>query len=192
MKSSEKSNLWIEEKLKIEEFYKNFFNRVIDWSLVILPIKFDFFKKIEYIFSDINEDQILKAYAKKFGEEKICKEWGSIKNIIKVQQLRPCKNYVFSHVGDIEADLLNKSYNDGILEGIKFMTPKEGFIATFRERTETGKMYDNFGATKLSALDSSGYALRMYRVINGDFGIDSSRCDKRNPSYGIRQIDFVF
>jgi len=182
---------WIEEKLKIEKFYKEYFNRVIDWSMVFFPAKSGIFKKIEYIFVDITEDQILKAYARKFGKDKMYLWWKSVTNAIKKQQARPVGNRVFAHVGDIEIDMPNKSYNMGISEGIKFMIPKEGFIAAFRERTETGKMYDVIGLTRFAALDQDGRAMRMYRDRDGRFCVDGYFRDAQYPNFGLRQIEFV-
>lgn len=185
-----KDGLWAEEKLKIEKFYKEYFNRTIDWSLVILPAKSDLFKKIEYIFADITEDQILKAYAKKFGKDKMYLAWESVTSAIAEQQARPVGNRVFAHVGGLEPDLLNKSYDDGISEGIKFMIPKEGFIAAFRERTETGNMYDVVGLTRLAALDRDGYAMFMYGHAVGEFGVDGGNRGSRNSDVGLRQVSF--
>lgn len=185
-----KDSLWAEEKSKIEKFYKEYFNRTIDWSSVSLPAKSDIFKKIEYIFTDITEDQILKAYAKKFGRDKMYLAWESVTSAIAEQQSRPVGDRVFSHVGGLEPDLLNKSYHDGISEGIKFMIPKEGFIASFRERTETGNMYDVVGITRFAALDRCGGAMYMYRNTYGRFYVDGLNRDSRNSQYGLRQIGF--
>lgn len=183
-------DLWFEEKMKIEKFYKEYFNRTIDWSMFVLPAKSDIFKKIEYIFADITEDQILEAYAKKFGRDKMYLEWKSVTNAIKEQQSRPIGNRVFAHVGGIEVDMPNKSYNMGISEGIKFMIPKEGFIAAFRERTETDNMYDVVGLTRFAALDQDGNAMCMYGGGSGKFHVDSRNRDNRCSGYGLRQVSF--
>lgn len=189
--SRKKDGLWAEEKLKIEKFYKEYFNRTVDWSMIALPAKSDLFKKIEYIFADITEDQILEAYAKKFGRDKVyLKLMKSVTNAIREQQDRPAGNRIFAHVGGIEVDMPNKSYNDGISKKIKFMIPKEGFVAAFRERTETGNVYDVVGLTHFAALDHYGNAMRMCGG-GGRFRVDSLNRDSRNPDYGLRQIDFV-
>lgn len=183
-------DLWFEEKMKIEKFYKEYFNRIIDWSLVSLPQKSDLFKKIEYIFADITEDQILEAYAKKFGKEKMCLAWKSVTNVIQKQQNRPAGDYVFAHIGGIEIDLPNKSYNHGIMEEIKFMIPREGFIAAFRERTETGNMYDFIGLTRFAALDKYKNAMHMYRYTDGKFYVDSYFRDNQDLQGGLRRVSF--
>jgi len=185
-----KKSLWFEEKLKIEKFYKEYFNRTINWSLFSLPAKSDIFKKIEYIFADMTEDQILQTYAKKFGRDKMYLEWKSVTNAIQEQQSRPVGDRIFVHIGGLEPDLLNKSYDDGISEGIKFMIPKEGFIAAFRERTETGNMYDVVGLTRFAALGRDGYAMSMYGCTDGKFGVAGSNRVFRYPDYGLRQVDF--
>ena len=185
-----RKSLWTEEKLKIKKFYKEYFNRTINWSFGVLPAQSDLFKKIEYIFADITEDQILEAYAKKFGRDKMYLAWESITNAIKEQQYRPLGDRVFVHVGGLEPDLLNKSYDDGISEGIKFMIPKEGLVAAFRERTETGNMYDVVGLTRLAALDRSGNAMRMCRDGNGKFNMGSLNRGNRSPENGLRQVSF--
>ena len=185
-----KVDQWIEEKRRIEVFYKKFFNRTIDWSKFSVPVKKEGMNRLEVIFSDITEDDIFNAYANKFGEDKVWKYYDSITNSIKGQQARPAVNYAFSHVGGYELDLLEKSYDDGISENVRFMVPKEGIIATFRHRVETGKMYDVKGLTRFAALDSSGYAMRMYRSSNGQFYISRDSCVYRDPDYGLRQVDF--
>ena len=181
---------WLKEKQKIERFYKKFFNRVIDWSLVSLPEKCNPFRRIEYIFADITEDQILEAYAKKFGIDSLYKALGSVTEAISEQQFRPAGDRVFAHIGGLEPDLLKKSYDDGISEGIKFMIPREGFIAAFRERTETKKMYDVVGLTRFAALDRSGCAMGMCGGADGRFSVGSSNRDDRSPQCGLRQVSF--
>jgi len=188
--SRRKEGLWSEEKTKIEKFYKEYFNRTIDWSSVSLPAKSDIFKKIEYIFTDMTEDQILKAYAKKFGRDKMYLAWESVTSAIAEQQSRPVGDRVFSHVGGLEPDLLNKSYDDGISEGIKFMIPKEGFIAAFRERTETGNMYDVVGITRFATLDRFGYAMSMCRSTDGKFYVDGCNRGHWHSDGGLRRVDF--
>lgn len=186
-----KDSIWAEEKSKIEKFYKEYFGRTINWSLVSLPAKSDVFKKIEYIFADMTEDQILQAYAKKFGRDKMYLKWKSVTKAIKTQQDRPVGDRVFAHVGGLEPDLLNKSYDDGISLRIKFMVPKEGFIAAFRERTETGNMYDVVGLTRFAALDRSCDVMIMCRDNDGEsFTVGSDQYYARDSYYGLRRVSF--
>jgi hypothetical protein len=185
-----KADQWTEEKRRIEKFYKKFFNRTIDWSKIILPIKKDGVNRLEVIFSDITEDEIFKAYAKQFGKDSVWKYCESITKIIQIQQERPEGNYAICHVGGDEPDMLNKSYNDGINKGIKFMVPKEGLIAAFRYRTETNKMYDVKGLTRFAALDSGGNAMLMYRDSYGQFCFGNVSRDCRYSDRGLRQVSF--
>ncbi len=185
-----KANQWTEEKKRIEVFYKKFFGRTIDWTKVTLPEKVDAFKRIEYIFADITCNQVFEAYAKKFGKDSVWKAWQSIDQAIKEQQNRPAGDRVIAHIGGLEPDMLNKSYDDGIAESITFMIPIEGMIAAFRERTETGKMYDVKGLTRFAALDSDSDAMSMCRNTLGQFGVSYGNRGSRNAGYGLRQVRF--
>ncbi len=181
---------WIEEKRRIEVFYKKFFSRTIDWSKIVLPAWNEKMKRLEYIFTDITEDQYFEAYAKKFGNNAVWKYYDNIAESIKEQQVRPTSDYATCHVGGDEPDLLNKSYDDGINENIKFMIPKEGIISAFRYRTETNKMYDVKGLTRFAALDSVGGAMSMSRNNDGQFDVSYDYRDYRYPDHGLRQVDF--
>ncbi|MBI2631027.1 hypothetical protein HYW73_02320 [Candidatus Nomurabacteria bacterium] len=185
-----KVDLWAQEKKRIENFYRKFFNRAIDWTKITLPAKKDGMNRLEVVFADITEDAILAAYAKKFGTNAVWKYYDSITNSIREQQARPDGDYAFCHVGGDEADLPGKSYDDGINAGIKFMTPKEGLIAVFRHRVETSKMYDVKGLTRFSALVTDGSAMYMYRYDYGQFCVGHDDRGSRNPDHGLRQVSF--
>src|SRR3989338_3482313 len=162
-----KVDVWTEEKRRIEKFYKKFFNRDVDWSKVSLPVKSGKMSRLDFIFSDITEDDALTAYAKQFGKDSVWKAWDSINKTIMTEQERPAGDYPYAHVGGDEPDMLGLSYDDGIEKAVKFMVQKEGIISAFRHRTETGKMYDVKGVTRFSALDSDGYAMSMLRLFDG-------------------------
>ncbi len=179
---------WLSEKRKIEKFYKKFFNRTIDWSVFSLPKKTDRMNRLEVSFADLTEDQIFSAYAKKIGENSVWKYYESISKAIESQQERPAGDYAFCHVGGEEPDLLGKSYDDGIEAVTTFMVPKEGLVAAFRFRVETGKMYDVVGLTRFAALDGGGDAMFMFRDGSGRFIISSDFRDFRNPQCGLRQV----
>ena len=186
-----KVDQWIEEKKRVEKFYKKFFSRMVDWSKFSLPVKKDNMNRLEIIFSDITEDDAFNTYAKKFGKDSVWKYYGSITKSIREQQARPANDYAISHVGGDEPDLLKKSDDDGISENIKFMVPKEGIIAAFRFRTETGKMYDIKGITRFGALDSDGDIMYMRRRSNGRFCISYDERDYPGLDNGLRQVDFL-
>ncbi|MBU0611990.1 hypothetical protein KKB58_00990 [Patescibacteria group bacterium] len=185
-----KADQWVEEKRRIERFYKKFFNRTVDWLKISMPVKKEGMNRLEVIFSDITEDDVFNAYAKQFRKDSVWKYYNSITKAIREQQLRPEGDYVISHVGGDEPDILNKSYDDGINEGVKFMVPKEGLISAFRHRIETNKMYDVKGITRFAALDSDGSAMDMDRNSFGKFCISSSDRDDRDSGSGLRQVDF--
>jgi len=180
---------WTEEKRRIERFYRKFFNREVDWAKISLPAKRGM-NRLEVIFSEITEDEVFAAYAKKFGSNAVWKYYDSITSSIAEQQARPVGDYAFCHIGGDEADMLGKSYDDGITAGVKFMTPKEGIVAAFRHRVETSKMYDVKGLTRFSALASGGYAMGMFRFYDGQFHIGCGYRGYRNPDYGLRQVSF--
>jgi hypothetical protein len=46
-----KADQWAEEKRRIEKFYKKFFNRMIAWSTISLPVKTNGMNRLEVIFS---------------------------------------------------------------------------------------------------------------------------------------------
>lgn len=185
-----KADPWTEEKRRIEVFYKKFFSHTIDWLKFSLPVKNEKMNRLDFSFSDITEDQYFEAYAEKFGKDTVWKYYNSITKTIKEQQVRPIGNYAYCHVGGDEPDLLNKSYDNGINENIKFMIPKEGIISAFRYRIETGKMYDVKGLTKFAALDSDGNAMFMLRLGNGQFYVGYAARADHNPDHGLRQVDF--
>lgn len=185
-----KVDQWVEEKRRIEKFYKKFFNRTIYWTKFSLSMKNEKMNHLDFSFSDITEDQYFEAYAQKFGKDAIWKYYNSITEAIKEQQTRPTGDYPYCHVGGDEPDLLNKSYDDGISENIKFMIPKEGIISAFRYRVETGKMYDIKGFTRFATLDSYGNAMGMGRDRCGRFHIGRGSRDRPDPDRGLRQVDF--
>ena len=180
---------WAEEKRRIEVFYKKFFDLIIDWSLISVPIK-GIMNRLDVAFGTITEDQYFEAYAKKFGKDNVWKYYNSITNAIHEQQIRPAGNYAYCHIGGDEPDFLNKSYDDGINENIKFMVPKEGIVSAFRYRTEANKMYDVKGITLFAALDSDGYAMSMYRDYYGQFFVGYDDRDHCYPDNGLRKVDF--
>ena len=185
-----KADQWTEEKRRIEKFYKKFFDRTIDWSKISLPTKKEGMNKLEVIFSDITEDEIYNAYAKQFGKDSVWKYCDKIAKMIQIQQERPDGDYAICHVGGDEPDMLGKSYDDGVNARIKFMIPKEGIIAAFRYRTETGKMYDVKGITRFAALDDGGSAMGMRRNVDDQFYIDFDSRGSRNSGNGLRQVNF--
>lgn len=183
---------WVEEKRRIEKFYRKFFNIKVlwRWSEISPPASTEAMKRLEVIFPDITDDDAFTAYAEEFGQDAVWKYYQSITQSIASQQERPKGPYAFAHVGGDEPDMLNMSYNDGINAGIKFMIPKEGIIAAFRHRTETCKMYDVKGLTRFAALDDDGYAMLMRRLGDGRFRVSFDSRGRRNAEGGLRQVSF--
>jgi hypothetical protein len=183
---------WSDQKKKIERFYKSVFSFTIDWSKIMVPRKVEGFDSLEYVSRKLTEDDIFNAYAKKFGKDSVWKYCDNIHKVIKEQQERPSGDYFFSHRGGIEPDEehMNKSYDDFYQDGNDYMVIKEGLIAAFRYRFETGNMWDIKGLTRFHTLDSDGYALLMYRNVNGEFNVSHDNRDNHYSDRGPRQISF--
>lgn len=188
-------SFWSEEKAKISNFYNTCFKKkswISNWEQIKIPTVNNNLKHLEFIFPKMTVREAFDAYADYFGKDKIGKDWEDIVKTIDPEtvQPRPRQNYAMLHVGDDEPDLLNKSYDDGIVENIIFMTPLEGIISAFRYRFETGKMYDVMGVTRLSALDKNNHVIVMCRVGNGEFTVVSDFRHTRNSQRGFRQVKF--
>lgn len=192
-------DLWFEERKKIETFYKKLFNLTVDWSRVSMPKpeKEDSMNRIEYISEKITEDQALKVYANTFGENSVwVYPWKlykkSVIEIIKTKQARPTGDYVISHCGGNEPDVLDKSYNFG-LNRMKFMIPIEGIVAALRYRFETGKMMDVIGRTTFAALDFKdelAITMEISKNTEAQFHIGFCYPDAHYPINGLRQVSF--
>lgn len=72
-----------EKKLEIEKFFKEYFNRTIDWSRFPLLTEWS---TIEDFFADITTDQILEAYVNKFGKDKMYFELNHASYIISKEK----------------------------------------------------------------------------------------------------------
>ncbi len=183
---------WADQKKKIERFYKSNFNHIIDWSTTTLPEYDKKFPRLEYVHAGFNCKRYITAYKKKFGDDKVSSNSYSQNpdNAIDTQQDRPKGNYCFAWAGTIEPDTehLNKSYDDFCNDGNDYMIPKEGIIAAFRERFETGNMLDVKGLTRFHALDSDGYALGMLCYDYDRFNVCLGLRVNRYPVHGPRQL----
>lgn len=181
---------WEEQKQQISKFYLECFNITVDWVTVVIPTAAVDFKRLELILENLTEDEIFDAYAKKFGKDKVYKAYDSIRNAIKEQQDRPKVFYALLHRGGLEPDTehLNKSYDDFSQDGNNYMVPKEGLIAAFRYRFETGNMLDVKGVTRFHSLGSDGDVMDMCRNTNGRFCMDWGNRDRRITDYGPRQL----
>lgn len=187
-------DLWSDQKKKIDRFYKSIFSFTIDWSKIMIYQKVEGFDSLEYVSCKLTEDDIFNAYAKKFGKDSVWKYYDNIHKVIKEQQTRQSDDYSFSHRGGIEPDEehLNKSYDDFYDDRNIYMVIKEGLIAAFRYRFETGNMWDVKGLTRFHTLDSHGSALGMGRNGNGSgqFNVSTRHRGSRHSFYGPRQISF--
>jgi hypothetical protein len=185
---------WADQKKKIERFYKSVFNFTIDWSTMTLPEYDEKRPRLEYVNTEFNCKRYINAYKKKFGDNSVAGNSYSQDpdSAIHEQQDRPKGNYCFAWEGSIEPDAehLNKGYDDFYNDGNKYMIPKEGIIAAFRERFETGNMLDVKGLTRFHALDSDGNALYMCRFALGQFDVGYGNRDGRDSDRGPRQISF--
>jgi len=185
---------WATQKKKIERFYKSIFNLTIDWSKVTLPLYGEKYPRLEYVHSAFSRTRYIEGYKKKFGDNSVASNSCSQNpdSAVKVEQNRPEGNYCFAWKGTIEPDQehLNKSYNDFNADRNQYMIPKEGIIAAFRERFESGSMLDVKGLTRFHALDSVGCAVGMYRLGDGQFRVRYDDRDSRDSDRGPRQVRF--
>ncbi len=183
---------WFKEKKKNSLFWKKFFNIEIDWSEITIPPLDGKFKRIEFCPKNVTRDELFKKYAETFGKDQIWKYCESIDKTVKSEQIRPVKEYVFGHVGEIEPDKehLNKSYNDAMKEGFMFMVAKEGLIAAFRYRFETKEMLDVKCVTQFATLESDGNIMDMCRNEQGKFHVDRYGPNYREPRNGQREVSF--
>ncbi len=183
-------DVWDEQKQQISKFYLECLNIAVDWNDIVIPAATDDFRRLELILENLTEDEIFDAYANKFGKDKVYKAYTSIRKAIKEQQQRPKGNYAILHCGGIEPDKkhLNKSYDDFYQDTNKYMVPKEGLIAAFRYRFETGNMFDVKGLTRFHALDSDGGVMSMCRDANGRFCMGWYYRGNRDSGCGPRQL----
>lgn len=183
---------WSDQKKKIDRFYKSIFSFTIDWSKIMIYQKIEGFDSLEYVSHKLTEDDIFNAYAKKFGKDSVWKYCDNIHKVIKEQQVGQSGDYSFSHRGGIEPDEehLNKSYDDFYQDGNDYMVIKEGLIAAFRYRFETGNMWDIKGLTRFHTLDSGGLALYMRRNDHARFSVSHDNRGSHNSARGPRQISF--
>jgi hypothetical protein len=186
---------WFDQKKHISLFWKKFFNHEVDWSQLTIKVFNSKFKRLELSIAKFSCQQILDAYTKEYGKDKVYKYWDKklddyFKN--EDQQARPETDYVFAHVGGDEPDKehLGKSYDDAMQANLTFMILKEGLIAAFRYRFETGKMLDVKGLTRLATLDSDGNAMCMFGDSDGRFYIDWGDRDYRYSGHGPREVSF--
>ncbi len=188
------SDPWKREKEKNTKFWKECFGIDIPWEKLNISNTNSEFKFVEFIPESITAQKVFDIYEKRFGKDKVYNyyaEKGIDKNI-KIQQERPKGDYVICHLGGEEPDAkhLNKSYDIFSTDGNKYMIPKEGIIAALRYRFETGKMYDEKGATFFHALNADGRVMHMSRDNDGEFRIDWNDTDRQDAKFGPRQVSF--
>jgi uncharacterized protein YktA (UPF0223 family) len=142
----------------------------------------------------MDEDQIMEAYAKKWGINlyRYMKPAAS-KIDRKSEQKRPNGLYVFAHCGGDEPDQahLGKSYDDAMAANMIFMNSREYLLATGFHRFTRECFMDVKGWTRTSSLWSDG------RLVNGYWDSDDSKLylrygnrDYRNSGYGPRELIF--
>lgn len=185
---------WKREKEKIEKFYaKHFGIKSIGWGKCPIPTTdIPGMKVLEFFSARVTEDQIFAAYKKEFGEDEVYKAYNSISKVIQVQQDRPKEDYCGLHKGGDEPDAehLNDTYDMFSADGNTYMVPKEGMIAAFRYRIETGKMYDMKGLTRFHALDSYGFVVGMCKDNKGRWNIGGGNREHSYSGSGPRQLVF--
>lgn len=187
-------NPWIDQIKKIDRFYLSVFHLAINWSTVKLPEYDEKRPRLEYVHGEFNCKRYITAYKKKFGDDSVSSNSYSQDpdEAIHEQQDRKQSDYCFAWQGSTEPDAehLNKSYDDFHNDGNTYMIPKEGIIAAFRERFETGNMLDVKGLTRLHSLHSGDYVMSMHRNDYDQFSVGSGNRGYHNSVRGPRQISF--
>lgn len=184
------------EIIRIDSFYSDCFLKKYkpNWSFVDFSSINLKFQKLEYVFSILNEDEILRAYKFRFGEDSVWNFWDTVSDKIDIhtQQTRPNRDYMISHAGGLIPDVLGVNYDGAIRQNYKIMVPKEGIIAAFRFRHETGKMLDVNCFTRFAAplKIENNFVMSMGTDEYGRFRISRSLRSNFDPSYGVRLIEY--
>ncbi|MBP6925936.1 MAG: hypothetical protein KBC22_02685 [Candidatus Pacebacteria bacterium] len=167
---------WSTQKANLERFWLTVFNYQINWSDYVLPEYSDRYSHLNIRPTGFTAEQIYAGIKNctKFTFKKRTKYMDNIDKALreaKAVQSRPTGNYAWADGGTAEPDQehLNKSYDDSINANLIFMGPVEYLLSCALYEFLTGKVYDIKGATRLSVLDSGGYAL-----FGGWYGGDGS------------------
>jgi len=173
----------------IECFYLEVFNHKVNLSRVVFPVK-EGFKGFCYDTRKFNVDQIMAAYAKKWGIS-VYRYRDPAAKKIKHQQERPSGPYAFVHRGTDEPDIehLKKSFDDARGVGFPFANAEEYLLMTGLNKFATGRFMDHQGRTRTSSLWSDGLVVNgRWYVRDDELVLGYSSRDSSNPARGPREI----
>ncbi len=183
---------WADQMVAISKFYKEEFGIDIDWSNIALPGYSDERPRLELCLTSLSCKEMVQKYHVRFGNLASNDYSQDPDSAIHTQQERPkLVWYTFAWAGTVEPDLehRNKSYNMFKNDGNTYMVPREGIIAAYRYRCETGDMLDVKGLTRFHATGSDGGVLLMDRFDGGRFHIGSGLPDSQDSDFGPRQVN---
>ncbi len=175
----------------IEQYFCEVLGYTLDLSGVVFPEKQGFATYMA-VPQDLDEDQIFTHITTYFKVGQYAYQSPVASNINReVEQKRPQGLYVFAHAGGDEPDAkhLGKSYDDGMVENMTFMNPKEYLLATGFHRWLKDHFMDVKGWTRTSSLWSVGRLVNgSFRPSNGELCLDDRHRDFRNPDGGPREL----
>lgn len=181
------TNPWLDQVSRNFTFWQK--HRILVDINLPLP-EFTEGHRLEYVPASKTETDLVKMYDKEFGNLASNGYSQDPTSIIHTQQDRPKGDYWFSWNPTIEPDTehLNKSYNIFKNDDNNYMIPREGIIAAYSYRCETGNMFDVKGVTYFQAADADGHVLCMFRDVSGGFFIGFDFPGFQDSDRGPRQI----
>lgn len=190
---------WATQKANLERFWKVLFPEyTINWDDFVLPEYSDRYPHLNIMPAGFTAEQIYAGITTctKFSFKQRTKYYDDIDKALrdaKFVQSRPIGNYAWADGGTDEPDQehLNKSYDDSINAGLIFMGPIEYILSCAFKEFLTGKVYDVKGATRLSVLDSGGYAMGGGWSSGADSCLDWNDRDYRYSDSGPRVVVFI-
>ncbi len=173
----------------IEKFYKEVFNFRVSLSKVVFPQQ-EGFGAYHYNTGRFNEDQIIKAYNKKWDVGVY-----TYQNLFRIDhkkdQARPEGPYPFAHVGGDSPDIahLGKPYNYAIDEKINFANSVEYLLMTGFHKFVTDYFLDRSNFTQTSSLWLDGKSVLGYFFDNkNSIYLNFSLCNSALFKQGLREI----
>lgn len=175
----------------IEQYFHEVLGCTINLSDVVFPEK-EGFATYMAVPPYLDEDQIFSCITNHFKVGQYAYQSPVASNINReVEQKRPQGLYVFAHAGGDEPDAkhLGKSYDDGMVENMTFMNPKEYLLATGFHRWLKDHFMDVKGWTRTSSLWSGGYLVDgRFFPGRGKLYLNYSDRDSRSPVGGPREL----
>lgn len=193
-----KHDPWVMQKYRLEKFWLTVFEHQINWNDYVLPEYSDRYPHLNIMPAGFTAEQIFASIrgCYRFVFKKRTKYYNNIDQALrdaKAVQYRPTGNYAWADGGTSEPDAehLGKSYDDSINAGFIFMGPVEYLLSCALYEFTTRGIYDIKGATRLSVLDSRGYAMLGCLGSDDSSSLGWDGRDSRNVSGGSRVVVFI-